>query len=62
MKYLLIALYLPNGSLEPHMETSLLPDKLACQSAQEQYLKSQAAGSKWAICKKLKPFPKDIPQ
>lgn len=54
MKYLLIALYLLDGSVDPQMMTSLYADKEGCKTAQEQYMKSQAAGSKWTICKKLK--------
>lgn len=54
MKYLLIAIYLLDTSIEPRIETRLVPDKTACQAEQTRYLESQRVGSKWAICKKLK--------
>lgn len=60
MTYLLIALYLLEGSTDPQMRTSLHTDKSSCQAAQTKYMKSQAVGSKWAICKKLNPKKEEI--
>lgn len=54
MTYLLIALYLPDGSIVPELRTQLHFDRVACVAAQERYMTSQAVGSKWSICKKLK--------
>lgn len=54
ISYLLIAIYLPFSSTYPQVQTQLHPDKSSCQAAQKTYMTSQAVGSKWTICAKLK--------
>lgn len=53
MKYMLIALYLANGSVTPTMQTDILPSLKNCKRVQAMWMKQAVTGKKWGICTKL---------
>ena len=56
MKWILIAIYLQTGSVEPIVEKQLFMDKQSCQQIQRQYMSKQAMGRKWSMCIELKEY------
>ena len=56
MKWILIAIYLQTGSVEPIVEKQLFIDKQSCQQIQRQYMSKQAMGRKWSMCIELKEY------
>ena len=56
MKWILIAIYLQTGSVEPIVEKQLFIDKQSCQQIQRKYMSKQAVGRKWSMCIELKEY------
>ena len=56
MKWILIAIYLQTGSVEPIVEKQLFMDKQSCQQIQRKYMDKQAMGRKWSMCIELKEY------
>lgn len=54
MKFILIAVYLAHGGLEPRYETRQFPDKEPCQALAKQYVEGVHSGQARAFCLPLK--------
>lgn len=53
MKFILVAFYLAHGEYEPQYDFAYFETLDHCVRIQEQYLKNQNFGTKWAKCQKL---------